>query len=61
MKFWSLGIKRSWGKERDDCREAQKLAASVLLEIEETKPIRKLFSLEAKLLRDEEGVNIQAL
>jgi len=25
------------------------------LEIEETKPIRKLFSLEAKLLRDEEG------
>lgn len=57
MKFWSLGIKRNWGKEG----EAQKLAASVLLEIEETKPIRKLFSLEAKLLRDEEGVNIQAL
>jgi hypothetical protein len=45
----------------NECREAQKLAASVLLEIEETKPIRKLFSLEAKLLRDEEEGNIQAL
>lgn len=40
---------------------AHKLAASVLLEIEETKPIRKLFSLEAKLLRDEGILNVQAL